>query len=55
MKQVFKKWQEQYFSNEETELLALMLAALLVVATTLGAMLGPLFTAMILAFLLQGG
>ena len=54
MKQVFKKWQEQYFSNEEAVLLALMLAVALVVATTLGAVLGPVFTAMILAFLLQG-
>ena len=54
MKQVFKKWQEQYFNNEETVLLALMLVVLLVVATTLGAVLGPVFTAMILAFLLQG-
>jgi len=53
MKQVFKKWQEQYFNNEETVLLALMLVVLLVVATTLGAVLGPVFTAMILAFLLQ--
>ena len=50
MKQVFKKWQEQYFSNEEAVLLALMLAVALVVATTLGAVLGPVFTAMILAF-----
>ncbi len=54
MKQVFKKWQEQYFNNEETVLLALMLVVLLVVATTLGAVLGPVFTAMILAFLLHG-
>ena len=54
MKQVFKKWQEQYFNNEETVLLALMLVVLLAVATTLGAALGPVFTAMILAFLLQG-
>ncbi|MGB2466322.1 MAG: AI-2E family transporter, partial [Porticoccaceae bacterium] len=54
MKQVFKKWQEQYFGNEEAVLLALMLAVLLVVASTLGAVLGPVFTAMILAFLLQG-
>ena len=54
MKQVFKKWQEQYFNNEETVLLALMLVVLLAVATTLGAVLGPVFTAMILAFLLQG-
>lgn len=54
MKQVIQKWLEQYLSNEEAVLLVLILAVSLVVMATLGTVLGPVFTALVLAFLLQG-
>ncbi len=54
MKQVLQKWLEQYLSNEEAVLLVLILAVSLVVMATLGTVLGPVFTALVLAFLLQG-
>ena len=54
MKQVIHKWLEQYFGNEEAVLLTAILVVSLVVIATLGTVLGPAFTALILAFLLQG-
>ncbi len=54
MKQVIHRWFEQYFGNEEAVLLAVILGISLIVMATLGTVLGPVFTALILAFLLQG-
>ena len=54
MKQVFRKWLGRYFSDEEAVLISVILIGALVVLATLGSVLGPVFMAMILAFLLQG-
>lgn len=54
MKQVLKKWFEQYFSNEEAVLLSIMLVVSFLVLATLGNILGPFIAAVIIAFLLQG-
>lgn len=54
MKQVFKKWLEQYFSNEEAVLLSIILIVSFIVLATLGSILGPFIAAVIIAFLLQG-
>jgi len=54
MRNIFRKWIEQYFSDEEALLLALLLALALTVILTLGQPLGPVFAGIILAFLMQG-
>ena len=54
MKQVFQRWLDQYFSSEEAVLLVVILSLSLVVVATLGTVLGPVFTAMVFAYLLQG-
>ena len=54
MKQVLKKWFEQYFSNEEAVLLSIILIVSVLVLVTLGNILGPFIAAIIIAFLLQG-
>lgn len=54
MKQVLKKWFEQYFSNEEAVLLSIILIVSFLVLATLGGILGPFIAAIIIAFLLQG-
>jgi putative permease len=54
MKQVFKKWLEQYFSNEEAVLLSIILIVSVIILVTLGNILGPFIAAIIITFLLQG-
>ena len=54
MKQVLQRWMDQYFSSEEAVLLLVILVASLVVFATLGVVLGPVFAALVIAFLLQG-
>jgi len=54
MKQVLQRWLDQYFSSEEAVLLVIILSLSLVVVATLGAVLGPVFAAMVFAYLLQG-
>ncbi|MEH6575701.1 MAG: AI-2E family transporter [Amphritea sp.] len=54
MKKIFGKWIEEYFSNEEVLLLFVLLAAALGVILYLGQALAPVFTSIILAFLMQG-
>jgi putative permease len=54
MTQVLNRWLGRYFGNEEAVLLAVMLLVSLAVMATIGGFLGPVFTALILSFLLQG-
>ena len=54
MKQVLQRWLDQYFSSEEAVLLVVILSLSLVVVVTLGTVLGPVFAAMVFAYLLQG-
>jgi putative permease len=55
MRQIFSKWIERYFSDEEALLLFVLLGASLIVILTLGQALAPVFAGIILAFLMQGG
>lgn len=54
MKKIFSKWIESYFSNEEVMLLLVLLVASFGVIIYLGQALAPVFTSIILAFLMQG-
>lgn len=54
MKQVLKKWFEQYLGSEEAVLLGIILIVSFIVLATLGSVLGPFIAAIIIAFLLQG-
>ncbi len=54
MLDVFKSWVERYFSDEEAILLAILIAVGVVVIVTMGAIIAPLLTGVVLAFVLQG-
>ncbi len=54
MIRVFKGWIERYLSNEEALLLLLLIALFLVVIVTMGRVLAPFLTALIITYLLQG-
>lgn len=54
MIQIFSDWYKEYFSNREAVLLILLLAIGLTVVVTMGTILAPVLTAIVLAYLLQG-
>lgn len=54
MLKVFQRWIDRYFSDEEAILLLLLLTAVLLVVISLGQVLAPFFTALVVAYLLQG-
>ena len=54
MKKILHKWIERYLGTEEALLLTVILILSLVILATMGAILGPVFAAVILSFLLQG-
>lgn len=54
LRAVFKKWAERYFSDEEAVILLIVLVLGFAAIIWLGGMLAPFFTALIIAFLLQG-
>lgn len=54
LKAILKNWTEHYFSDEEAVILLLVLTVGLAIVIWLGGMLAPFFTALIIAFLLQG-
>ncbi|GGY08602.1 AI-2E family transporter [Litchfieldella qijiaojingensis] len=54
LRSVFKSWVERYFSDEEAVILFIVLVLGFAVVIWLGRMLAPFFTALIIAFLLQG-
>src|SRR5690606_14276546 len=51
---VFQRWIDRYFSDEEAILLLVLITALLLVIISLGQVLAPFFTALVVAYLLQG-
>ena len=55
MLNVVRRWIDRYFSDEEALLLLLLIAAVLVIIVMLGQVLAPFLTAVVLAYLLQGG
>lgn len=54
MLKVFRSWMERYFTDEEAVLVAVILLVSILVIATLGAVLAPMITAIIIAFLMQG-
>lgn len=54
MIQVFSQWIERYFADEEAVLVALIIIVSLFVIVTMGVVLAPMFSAVIIAFLMQG-
>ncbi|WP_447527804.1 AI-2E family transporter [Vreelandella sp. TE19] len=54
MRNILKSWVERYFSDEEALVLLLVLIAGFAAIIWFGRMLAPFFTALVLAFLLQG-
>lgn len=55
MLKVFRSWMERYLSDEEAILFALLLIASFAIIIWLGRPLAPVFTALVLAFIMQGG
>lgn len=51
---VFNRWLERYFADEEAVLVAVILVASLVIILTMGVVLAPMISAVIIAFLMQG-
>jgi len=51
---VFKGWLERYFADEEAVLVAILIAVGLAIIVTLGDVLAPMISALIIAFLMQG-
>ena len=54
MLNVLRRWIDRYFSDEEALLLLLLIGAALLVIITLGKVLAPFLTSVVLAYLLQG-
>lgn len=54
MLNVFRRWIDRYFSDEEALLLLLLITVLMVIVITLGKVLAPFLTAVVMAYLLQG-
>jgi putative permease len=54
LRAIFSKWAERYFSDEEAVILLIMLVLGFAAVIWFGSMLAPFFTALVLAFLLQG-
>ncbi|MBD3894747.1 AI-2E family transporter [Halomonas sp. ML-15] len=54
MRALFKSWIERYFSDEEAVILLIVLVLGFTAVIWLGRMLAPFFTALVIAFLLQG-
>lgn len=54
LRTIFKSWVERYFSDEEAIILLVLLVAGFAAIILFGRMLAPFFTALVIAFLLQG-
>jgi putative permease len=54
MPSIFRKWIQKYFSSVEAVAFSLLLVVAVLVILTMGHILAPVFTAIILAFLMQG-
>lgn len=54
LRTIFKDWVDRYFSDEEAVILLLVLIAGFAAVIWFGRMLAPFFTALVIAFLLQG-
>lgn len=54
MIKVLGRWLDRYFAEEEAVLVVVLLIAAMVIVLTMGVVLAPMFTAIIIAFLMQG-
>lgn len=54
MIRIFNRWIERYFAEEEAVLLAVLLIVSLAIVLTMGVVLAPMISAVIIAFLMQG-
>jgi len=54
MLEIFQKWYERYFFEEESILLLVLLAVALVLLLTVGDIIAPVVAAIVLAYLMQG-
>ncbi len=54
MLKIFRRWLDQIFVEEESIILLLLIATSMVVLVTMGNMLAPAITSLILAFMMQG-
>ena len=54
MMPIFRNWIDRYFHNEESVLLLVLLIVSCIIIWSIGDILGPVFLALIIAFLLQG-
>ena len=54
LRTILKSWVERYFSDEEALILLVVLVAGFAAIILFGRMLAPFFTALVIAFLLQG-
>ncbi|VUD68255.1 hypothetical protein TDB9533_04065 [Thalassocella blandensis] len=54
MIRIFNRWIDRYFADEEAVLVAVLIIASLVVVLTMGVVLAPMISAVIIAFLMQG-
>src|SRR5210317_891520 len=54
MLRIFQRWLERYFSNEEAVILTVLLLVASAVIVSMGKILAPVFTSIVLAFLMQG-
>jgi len=55
MLKVFKGWMERYFSDEEALIFLLILVSCFAIIISFGQVLAPVFIALVMAYLLQGG
>ncbi|MFT5084912.1 MAG: putative permease [Lentisphaeria bacterium] len=54
MIRIFHRWIEQYFADEEAVLVAVIIVVSLAIVLTMGVVLAPMISAVIIAFLMQG-
>jgi putative permease len=52
--EIFRKWYDRYFFEEESILLLVLLALSLLIVLTVGDIIGPVLAAIVLAYLMQG-
>ena len=52
--EIFQKWYQRYFFEEESIVLLVLLAIALVVLATVGDIITPVLAAIVLAYLMQG-
>jgi putative permease len=55
MKQIFEQWYQRYLTDPEAVILLILLVFSVLIVTTTGYMLAPVFAGIVIAYLLEGG